>query len=280
MIKSKILLMILLLIAILGIGGKLIGTIFNDNKDTTVQDVDETSRDMMAVSLAMDNLVVSEETTVAAPLVPEPSEEAVAIESPVEIPFEVQFEINKIDDVLYHEMLGKSFKENDVIQRDALSVLTLTYYGFDDMDHIGQMVVNQEVAEEVVAIFKTLYDAKYPIEKINLVDQYNADDDLSMADNNTSSFNFRVVSGSDHLSRHSYGMAIDINPVQNPYVTREGVFPPEGKAFVDRNQSEKGMILEADLCYRLFTEKGWTWGGRFNTVKDYQHFQKDFGEMQ
>ncbi|MBF4692872.1 M15 family metallopeptidase [Fusibacter sp. Q10-2] len=189
---------------------------------------------------------------------------------------EVEFKIDEIDKTLYSQMLGKSFKENDVIQVEALRILTLTYYGFDESAHIGQLVVNQEVAEEVLEIFKVLYEKKYPIEKINLVDEYNADDDLSMADNNTSGFNFRVVSGSEHLSRHSYGMAIDINPVQNPYVTSKGVFPADGESYLDRSLKKKGMIDEEDLCYKLFTEKGWTWGGHFKSVKDYQHFQKAF----
>ena len=150
----------------------------------------------------------------------------------------------------------------------------MTYYGFDDESHVGQLVVNKAVVKEVLSIFEVLYTEKYPIDKINLVDYYDADDDLSMADNNTSGFNFRVVSGSTNLSNHSFGLAIDINPVQNPYVTSKGVFPPEGGDFVDRNQKEKGMIVEGDWCYTLFKEKGWTWGGDYKSVKDYQHFEK------
>lgn len=280
--KSKILLILLLLIAILWVGGKLMGTIYNDTEKSNTQSVDGGHLDAMLDSAAMDASEATEDIRVLEPSEPLESPEAFVLEEvptvkvPVVTPSDVKFEINEIDEALYNEMLGKSFKENDVIQVDALRVLTLTYYGFDDADHIGQMVVNQEVAEEVLAIFKALYETKYPIEKINLVDQYNADDDLSMADNNTSSFNFRVVSGSENLSKHSYGMAIDINPVQNPYVTSKGVFPPDGSAYLDRSLKGKGMIDEDDLCYKLFTEKGWTWGGHFKSVKDYQHFQKAF----
>ena len=271
--KRKIALMIVLLISILWVGGNLVKLFFNDTEKITSQDTDIEKSDTRAT---MEAVLVNENKTVQAPTESTLIDEMPAEGVTVEMPFEVQFKIDMIDEALYNEMLGKSFKENDVIQVDALRVLTLTYYGFDEKAHIGQMVVNQEVAEEVVSIFRALYEAKYPIEKINLVDQYDGNDDLSMAANNTSSFNFRVVSGSDHLSMHSYGMAIDINPLQNPYITSKGVFPPEGKAFVDRNQNEKGMILEDDLCYRLFTEKGWTWGGQFKSVKDYQHFQKMF----
>ena len=184
------------------------------------------------------------------------------------------FKSDDIDDELYAFMLGKSYKENDYIQIEDLKVLTVTYYGFDDESHLGQLVVNKAVASEVLSIFEALYTEKYPIDKINLVDYYDADDDLSMADNNTSGFNFRVVSGSTNLSNHSFGLAIDINPLQNPYVTSKGVFPPEGRDFVDRNQKEKGMILEGDLCYTLFKENGWAWGGDYKSVKDYQHFEK------
>ncbi len=184
------------------------------------------------------------------------------------------FKIDKIDEELSQWMQNKSFKENDFIQIEDLRLLTVTYYGFDQGDHLGQLVVNKEVAEELITIFETLYASQYPIDKIKLVDYYDGNDDLSMADNNTSCFNYRVVSGSTNLSKHSFGLAIDINPVQNPYVTSKGIFPAEGKPYTDRSLNEKGMILEDDLCYKLFTEKGWIWGGHFKSVKDYQHFEK------
>ncbi len=105
---------------------------------------------------------------------------------------------------------------------------------------------------------------------------YGANDDLSMEDNNTSAFNYRVVEGSNNLSKHSYGIALDINPIQNPFVRGDHVSPEAGKAFTDRSMIEVGMIIEGDSCYKVFKDNNWTWGGDWNSMKDYQHFQKKY----
>ena len=145
----------------------------------------------------------------------------------------------------------------------------------------GEMVCNKTVADDLVAIFKELYKAKYPIASIRLVDDFGADDQRSMEANNTSCFNYRVVEGSSSLSKHAYGLAMDVNPYYNPYVVfgkGEGgsdyVSPPGSDAYADRSASFAYKIDENDLCYRLFKEHGFTWGGDWNSCKDYQHFQK------
>lgn len=201
--------------------------------------------------------------------------EKIFIETPEEEPIYYQpvFSINKIDDITYNRIKDQSFKDNHKISRDDLRYLNISYWGFDDKRHEGEMIVHREVADDVIAIFKTLYDHKYPIAKMVLVDEYKADDNLSMADNNTSAFNYRVISGTTKLSNHAYGLAIDINPIQNPYVKGTIIEPSEGSNYLDRNIYQTGMILKDDVCYEAFTSKGWSWGGEWRSIKDYQHFE-------
>ncbi|MCK5763869.1 MAG: M15 family metallopeptidase, partial [Clostridiales bacterium] len=130
------------------------------------------------------------------------------------------------------------------------------------------------VASDIIEIFKELYENRYPIEKIQLISYYEGDDNLSMEANNTSAFNFRLISGSDKISNHSFGLAIDINPVQNPYVSNSVVAPKNAASYIDRTEYRTGMIIEDDICVRLFKEHGWTWGGNYKSIKDYQHFEK------
>lgn len=175
--------------------------------------------------------------------------------------------INKIN--------GVSWKEGAPVEFGDLSYVKVKYWGFDEEEHIGELIVHKKVAEEIVEIFKELHEAKFSIEKIRLIDEYDASDDLSMEDNNTSSFCYREVAGKKGtLSKHSYGIAIDINPVQNPCVTGKRVSPLEGKEYKDRKNVRKGMIVKDDICYKAFKERGWIWGGEWKSLKDYQHFQK------
>ncbi len=137
----------------------------------------------------------------------------------------------------------------------------------------GNLVVHKDLANEVVEIFKEIYDAKFPIANIDLVDKYNADDNLSMINNNTSAFNYRLIYGTSRLSNHSTGKAIDINPLFNPHVVNGVVYPVEGSAYIDRAINEKGMIHEGDAVYNAFIKRGWIWGGHWKNP-DYQHFEK------
>ena len=154
-----------------------------------------------------------------------------------------------------------------------LRLLALPYIGFDGATHTGEMVVHTDVAERVVGVFKKLYDARYPIQRMVLVDAYGGSDDASVVANNTSAFNCRAVTGGSSWSEHAYGKAIDINPLQNPYVYRDGhVFDPAAAPYVDRSRREPGMIHAGDTVTQAFGAIGWGWGGNFSTFKDYQHF--------
>jgi len=156
---------------------------------------------------------------------------------------------------------------------DDLRLLALDYLGFDGKVHQGEMVVNATVARDVIAVFRRLFDARFPIERMVMVDEYGGDDDRSMAANNTSAFNCRAVTGGTAWSEHSYGWAIDVNPVQNPYVTNGGmVLPPAGAAYVDRDADAPGMIHAGDDVVGAFASIGWWWGGNWSSFEDYQHF--------
>ncbi len=184
------------------------------------------------------------------------------------------FYAQEIPDAVFRRMEGVSYGEGCVVDREELRYVRVLHTGFDGETHIGELVVHQEIAEDIVEIFKELYKASYPIEKIRLVDEYGGDDEASMADNNTSAFNFRVVSGTDRISRHGYGMAIDINPLYNPYINSAGYQPANAGDYVDRSGEIPYRIDEGDLCWTLFTQRGFTWGGSWTSVKDYQHFEK------
>ena len=134
------------------------------------------------------------------------------------------------------------------------------------------MVVAADVADAVLSAFRQIYDSGFPIARMQLVDDYGADDDRSMAADNTSAFNCRPVTGGTGFSQHSYGNAIDINPVENPYVRGTLVLPPEGAAFADRENVRPGMIVPGDAVSSAFAAIGWVWGGDWVTLKDFQHF--------
>lgn len=192
--------------------------------------------------------------------------------------FEQLFTIEEISDQLFDRIYGKSWKEDCTLAREELRYLRLLHRGFDGETHVGEMICSRLLAEDLLEIFKELYRQGYPIEKILLIDEFNADDELSMAANNTSCFNFRKVSGSSQLSKHASGRAVDINPLYNPYVrTRDGVTicePHNAAEYTDRSRDFPYKIDKDDLCYQLFTERGFEWGGVWNSSKDYQHFQK------
>lgn len=185
------------------------------------------------------------------------------------------FTYGPLPEVIVNKIDGVSWKKEAPVEINDLSYVKVLYWGFDEKEHTGELIVNNKLAEEITQIFKELYEAKFPIEKIRLIDEYDANDDLSMEDNNTSAFCFREVAGKKGtLSKHSYGIAIDINPIQNPYIKGEKISPAAGLEYIDRENARKGMIVKNDICYKAFKERGWTWGGEWKTIKDYQHFQK------
>jgi D-alanyl-D-alanine carboxypeptidase len=173
------------------------------------------------------------------------------------------------------KQLGKSWREGCPVGPDQLSLIRMTALGFDGRPYQGELIVAKAVAPELVETFGALYRDRYPIERMENVAKYDADDDLSMAANNTSAFNCRPITGGTAWSNHSYGRAIDINPVQNPYISRSGtVLPPNGAPYVDRTRTDPGLIHADDATVRAFERHGWEWGGYWTAPIDYQHFEK------
>ena len=156
-----------------------------------------------------------------------------------------------------------------------LAYLHLSFYGFDGAVHMGELVVHKELGNDVLSIFKALFAMRFPVEKMKVIEDYQGDDDASMADNNTSGFNCRLVAGKPGVfSKHSQGRAIDINPRTNPMVMDGVAFPPAGAAYVDRTGRAPGILRAGGRAVLAFTRRGWTWGGTWTSMKDYQHFEK------
>lgn len=176
---------------------------------------------------------------------------------------------------------GCSYPENEdhlAITYDDLRYVHILHYDFEGNLAEGELICNNYIAQDLIEIFYELFLNEYRLERVTLIENYNGDDTLSMMDNNTSCFNYRVVDGTTNLSKHAYGLAIDINPFYNPYVTYPGgkirISPPGSEPYADRDADFPYKIDESDLCYKLFKEHGFTWGGDWNSSKDYQHFQK------
>ena len=189
------------------------------------------------------------------------------------------FIAREIPDSIWARMQGRSYPQECRIARSELRYLELSFVDFDGREHVGQMVCNKQIANDLLYVFRQLYEARYPIASMRLIDDYEADDSRSMASNNTSCFCYRRVAGSKSLSKHSRGMAVDINPLYNPclYVKSGRVLPPEGNKYAHNRDKRKDIpskIDATDLCYRLFVSRGFRWGGTWRTIKDYQHFEK------
>jgi hypothetical protein len=191
--------------------------------------------------------------------------------------------VQPIPDDVWKSMQGKSYntKIKGCALREDLVLLTLPYWNFKDEAKTGQMIVNKSQGDTVRDIFVRLYEDKsYKIERMQLIDAFGGDDRASMNANNTSAYNCRLVSGSTRLSSHAKGLAIDINPLINPYVWKKGTSPPGGKKWdtvAERKaaKDQPGMILSDSPITKAFKAKGWGWGGEWNNSKDYQHFSAD-----
>ena len=172
--------------------------------------------------------------------------------------------------------LGPSWRPGCPVDPRRLRRVEINYIGFDGKTHRGDLIVHEDLAAEVIAIFEQLLQLRYPIEKIRTVDNYPAaDDELSMEDNNTSAFNCREIPGTGRWAQHAFGRAIDINPLLNPYIDRTGAFQPKNAApYLDRNRIDPGLLHAGDPAVRVFTDRGWRWGGYWRTPIDYQHFER------
>ena len=175
-----------------------------------------------------------------------------------------------IDGVLAARM-SSSWRPGSPVALSGLRYVTVSYRGFDGADHVGELVIAASVASPVVGVFRELYERRYPIASLRLVDDFGGSDDRSMSANNTSAFNCRPVTGGGGFSEHSYGTAIDINPVQNPYVSGSTVAPPQGRSYLARTPG-LGVITAGDVVVTAFARIGWSWGGSWISPVDYQHF--------
>lgn len=189
------------------------------------------------------------------------------------------FSVSEISDEVFERMKGKSYPEGCPVPLSELRYVQVLHYGTDGKVHPGEIIVNKDIAQDVMEIFQELYEAQYPIERMQLIDDYDADDERSMTANNTSAFCYRTVAGQKKISNHGYGVAIDINPLYNPYVkVRDDgssfVQPEAGRPYTDRRKDYPMKIDKNDLAYKLFTQRGFTWGGDWQSLKDYQHFEK------
>jgi hypothetical protein len=183
---------------------------------------------------------------------------------------EFSFEINEISEYeLSQYCCDKKIKDLVLLQS-----VKVAYINLDGETQMGELIVHHELAEEVVDIFRDIYECRFPIEKMIPINLYDCNDDKSMEDNNTSAFNYRTVSGSRKLSDHSFGRAIDINPLLNPYIRRSKVHPENGRKYTDRENHVEGMIQKNDCVVQEFKSRGWQWGGDWKYSKDYQHFYK------
>ena len=184
-----------------------------------------------------------------------------------------------VDSSVFSRMYGKSYKEGCPVPVEDLRYLRVLHRDLSGRALVGEMVCNKSIAGDLLEIFRALFDVSYPIERMRLVDDYDADDEASMLDNNSSCFNYRSKSRMSALSKHAYGEAVDINPLYNPYfrVTSSGariVQPSASSAYLDREASFPYKLERGDLCHRLFLEHGFHWGGSWARSKDYQHFER------
>ncbi len=184
-----------------------------------------------------------------------------------------------INDETFARIYGKSYRDGCPVSREDLRYMQMLHYDLEGNIHVGEMISNYRITDVLLSIFRQLYDAHYPIEKMLLVDEYGADDEASSSDNNTSCFNFRTVANTDSLSYHARGLAVNINPLYNPYIIsgyntdEEKVCTPvAGVNYLDRTQDYPYKINPDDLCVRLFKEAGFTWGGDWHYTPDYMHF--------
>ncbi|MGH2735676.1 MAG: M15 family metallopeptidase [Actinomycetota bacterium] len=182
-------------------------------------------------------------------------------------------DVSRISDRLARRIKGKSWHKGCPVPIRRLRLIRVSFHGFDGERHIGKLVAHKDAVEALVRAFRSMYRKGFKIRRMYLVDKYGGNDRRSMRADNTSVFNCRYVSGTTTWSQHAYGRAIDINPVENPYVAGDGtVSPRKGRRYADRSRHAKGMIHRRGATVRAFRRAGWGWGGHWQSSKDYQHF--------
>lgn len=183
--------------------------------------------------------------------------------------------VSWLDAPTRQRMRGSSWRPGCPVLLDRLRLVSITYVGFDATARHGRLVLHRRWADEVLEVFRRLYERGFPIRRVRLIDRFDADDRTSMRHDNTSAFNCRTVAGTDVWSQHAYGRAIDINPVENPYVDGSSVSPRRGREYLDRSDLRPGMIAKRDVVWRAFHRIGWEWGGTWRSARDYQHFSSN-----
>lgn len=188
------------------------------------------------------------------------------------------FRASALSDKVFARM-RYSYVDNPYVRRADLRYLQVLHYDLSGRILLGEMVCNHRIADDLLTIFRQLYEARYPIGRMVLIDEYHADDESSMRANNTSCFCYRRIAGSSHVSAHGRGMAVDINPLYNPYVKRRAngtlfIQPATAGAYIHRDRTFDYKLEKGDLCYRLFIQHGFQWGGAWRSCQDYQHFEK------
>lgn len=174
------------------------------------------------------------------------------------------------------EVLARSsWREECPVTVEELAYLTLTHYGFDGRHHTGEMIVNAAVADDVVAVFRKLHEARFPIEQMRVIRAEEIDAHPTGDFNDTTAFVCRPAVGSSSWSQHAFGLAIDVNPFHNPYVRDDLVLPELASAYVDRSEIRPGMIIEGDIVTQAFDAIGWGWGGRWSSLDDWMHFSSN-----
>ena len=183
--------------------------------------------------------------------------------------------VSRLDDATRDLVVGSSWRPGCPVPLRRLRLVNVMYVGFDGEAHHGRLIVHRRWGDDLVEVFRRIYSRGFPIRRVRLVDRYDADDRASMRADNTSAFNCRYVAGTTTWSRHAFGAAIDINPVENPYVSGSHVSPRRGAPYADRDDLRPGMIEVRDVVWRAFRSIGWEWGGTWAGAQDYQHFSSD-----
>jgi D-alanyl-D-alanine carboxypeptidase len=175
--------------------------------------------------------------------------------------------------------LPQSWHPGCPVGPSSLRRLRLSYWGFDGERHVGTLVVNRSAVGDLTVVFRRLYRAHFPIRRMRAIDAYGGNDERSLAADNTAAFNCRyaVGPGPNRWSTHAYGQAIDVNPVENPYLEGGRVHPRAGKSYLDRTNVRPGMAVRGGLLVSAFASVGWQWGGRWTGTPDYQHFSSTGG---
>ena len=213
-----------------------------------------------------------------------PSGTIIAAENLTQGSIDNYFRYYPVPDDILQKMNGKSYRENNDISIDDLRYVKVLHYNFNHDIQVGELIVNKSIADDTVTIFRELFDCEYEIQSMYLVDRYwtgdgDSTDSASIEVNNTSCFLYRNATNSSKLSKHALGKAIDINPQQNPYVSYKSGSPvwshENANDYIDRSTGLPHVITHEDACYKIFVAHGFTWGGDWNSIKDYQHFEKN-----